>query len=194
MAIRHEKTAHKTLYSSKALPDTDIACTPTSAVSVTQYSESPTKAENSNQGESEGKRCLATVTDCPSSLSISSDKVRQAIKVLDFTTLHSEALSSNYMLLPHSKNPSPGDHEDDLLSAESSIPRVSDHTTSTRPFRCTPMRQTTHHTAYFQDDLPLPLGPMFDPLWNPEETRRAAIAGYARDLKRKMLSNAGLLG
>lgn len=49
-------------------------------------------------------------------------------------------------------------------------------------------------TDSFSEEPALPLGLMFDPLWNPLTTKKAAVSSYALDLGRTMMLNAGLLG
>ncbi|CAG8909734.1 unnamed protein product [Penicillium egyptiacum] len=153
---------------------------------------------------------ICRLPTCPSS---PNERIRQALATLDFTTLHSEALSANHMTVQHPKLPS----EAELTQGEMIFGSRYNYTRENSPSFCTygkapnttgcdfdeavdrppfqspAVGQTRHCNSSAQDDLPLSLGLMFDPLWSPVMTKKAAITAYAIDLHREILRNNGLL-
>lgn len=130
------------------------------------------------------------------------ERIRRALEVLDFTTLHSEALSADHMQPPHSKEPVCLDAQ--YLTPESSASSQTSDMKSSKRGRGYDKNSTTHSSRSSSargiiqhnsssNDLPLPIGAVFDPLWDPAITKRAAVNAYAMDLHQEMLRNAGLL-
>lgn len=220
MVVRHEKAAHEALYTQRVILDNDAPSS--SAFEV--LSEQPLGCHADTPGpdhtQAEKQRATSTATDCPVPATrlarppaAFDDKVQQAIAVLDFTTIHAEALSSNYVELPASMPyPLPGGTElaqEEPLATRSHQPstrgdsealgpswfasgqvssgtddHLSDETSpSTRSSHSAVVMQTRYHNLTSADNtFTLPLGMMFDPLWNPMTTKRAAIIGYMVDL------------
>lgn len=140
------------------------------------------------------------------------ERISQALAILDFTTLHSEALSANHLTVQHPE-PLP---ETELTQRETvsgsdrnykregstsfckyetpnSAGSELDFAVPTAPFQSPTTRQPRHCNSSSQHDVSLPLGVMFDPLWNPAMARKAAIAAYEIDLHRESLRDHGLL-
>ncbi|KAJ5200027.1 hypothetical protein N7472_005231 [Penicillium cf. griseofulvum] len=146
---------------------------------------------------------------CPAS---ANERISQALATLDFTTLHSEALSANHMTVQHPEPLSETEltQRETVSGSDRNYKRKSstsfctyktpsstgsefDFAVPTPPFQSPTTRQPPHRKSSSQHDVPLPLGVMFDPLWNPAMTRKAAVTAYAIDLHREMLRNHGLL-
>lgn len=102
-------------------------------------------------------------------------RIQQAVAAFEFTTLHAEALSFNYMKTPFSSPPP----ELELVSTGQAYSDV---------------QASTPSTILVRDEDILTLGPVFDPLWDPVVTKTAAINGYVADLHREIMINAGLWG
>ncbi|KAJ5631983.1 hypothetical protein N7490_008322 [Penicillium lividum] len=146
-------------------------------------------------------------------------RIQQAIAALDFTTLHAEALSLNYMATPFPSPPpelefmSTGQTSSEMqpftpCGGTSIVPMSSgesERSAALNEARSSPPKPTPSRrqdavrngpgdTFLVPDEDILALGPVFDPLSDPVITKTAAINGYVADLHRKMMINAGLWG
>jgi len=168
---------------------------PPSDPSIAQSPDSLDELKNAYQEQPKQKLERAPVPVTSSSVQIdqivtpSYTSIEHAIRGLDFTALHSEALSSKYMQTPTSTHSTP---DNPFTSTDlSQTLQASDESESPRPFNPTLAGNLTaqSRTHAIEEHFPLLLTPMFDPLWCPKETKEAATAGYLVDLKKGMFNN-----
>ncbi|KAJ8204458.1 hypothetical protein LV164_006137 [Aspergillus fumigatus] len=145
-------------------------------------------------------------------------RIQQAIASLDFTALHAEALSLNYMAAPFPSPPpelefistgqassevqpsTPSDRRnlEPMSSSQSARWTAPDEARNPSPRHTPPRWQNAGYdgpdSILVPDEDILTLGPMFDPLWDPVVTKTAAINGYVADLHREIDDQCWTLG
>ncbi|KAJ5384540.1 hypothetical protein N7517_002451 [Penicillium concentricum] len=214
-AIRHEKAAHETEYSPRTVPDENIIVSAVPGNTSRYHYDPPADSRGPGPVQSEDRTALA-VTEQPVSTyspyttsSSPNERIQQALTILDFTSLHSEALSANHLTVPH---PTPLS-ETEFMHREITYGMDSNYTWETSESFCTyeetpssagsdfdeaatPPSQSsaagqTQHCNYSRVDLTLSSGLMFDPLWDPIMSRKAAVTAYATDLHQEILRSQG---
>ncbi|KAH1492624.1 hypothetical protein KXV64_000436 [Aspergillus fumigatus] len=155
---------------------------------------------------SSGYRRVQVGRDQPSPGPSSPDmRIQQAIASLDFTALHAEALSLNYMAAPFPSPPpelefistgqassevqpsTPSDRRnlEPMSSSQSARWTAPDEARNPSPRHTPPRWQNAGYdgpdSILVPDEDILTLGPMFDPLWDPVVTKTAAINGEIDD-------------
>ncbi|KAL2837809.1 hypothetical protein BJX68DRAFT_272893 [Aspergillus pseudodeflectus] len=213
VTVRHEKTNHEALYTVR-LGGMEYLSKPQSTLGTrgSCVSEAGLEPHQSAQPltEDSSRVSIEKSSRSPTSFmtrwtSYSDGRELPTVEPESEPVVHSRELTTtparSVAFMPPIQCVTPGDPTMGIPSHATASTTVSiedfdlDETVGlTNPEPATPGQETIKSIAPLEDSQPMPLGLMFDPLWDPSRMKRAAVFAYVLDYANEHVQNTAAVG